>query len=150
MKKEPVVGLFGTCGTSKWRDDIIDFLKFHGIPYFNPLREDWKHEYIAEENKHLNEDDIIVFAITNETNGFGSLGEIGFSFLNSLKSEQKVIIYIENDCADPKSDPKTIKESVNARALVKTKVVDAISIKGDKWFMVENFNELKKLLLKIS
>lgn len=148
MNSKPMVGLFGTCGTSTWRDGIIEYLKFYGIPYFNPLRADWKHEYIAEENKHLNEDDIVIFVVTNETTGFGSLGEIGFSFLNAKKTNQILIVMIDKDCIDPKADAKALKESVNTRALVKTKVMN--NIDGITTFYADDLEQIERIIFSLT
>lgn len=143
---KPIVGLFGTCGNSTWRRGIIEQLHSHGFSYFNPQRSDWKHEHIVEENYHLNNDDVILFVVTKETTGFGSLGEIGFSVLNASQSSQKLIILIDDDCDDPNADSKALKESINTRALVKTKVKNLIN-EHHSVFLAESMTQLIQQLI---
>lgn len=59
------VGLFGTCGGSKWRNNFM--LKYNemGINYFNPQVDDWKPELAEIEAEHLVNDDIVLFPVTN-------------------------------------------------------------------------------------
>jgi len=40
------VGLFGTCGNSKWRDPFIKKLNQLGVTYYNPCRDDCKENFI--------------------------------------------------------------------------------------------------------
>lgn len=87
--KEITIGLFGTCGSSKWRDKFISIYESRGINYFNPVKEDWKPEDAQIEAEHLANDDIICFPVTHETYAFGSLGEIGFSILQAIKLDQR-------------------------------------------------------------
>jgi hypothetical protein len=123
-----VIGLFGTCGVSTWRQAFIDRYQQQGITYYNPQRPDWNPAYALEENEHLHRDDIVLFPVTAETTGVGSLGETGFcvlSVLQSLSTDRYAIIMIEDDCSDPLADAQAAKQSRNGRALVKTKVKEA-------------------------
>ena len=151
MTVEPVIGLFGTCGNSTWRNAFIKVYQAKGIKYFNPQRTDWKHEHVAEENRHLMEDDIILFPVTSETCGVGSLGEIGFSVLESvrnLKTDRYVVILIDNECKDPKADAKALKESVNARVLVKSKIMGCLN-NYKNVFLVENILDVLRVSLEL-
>ena len=73
-------GLFGTCGTTTWRQEFIDAYKDFAIDYFNPQVADWNPELAVLEAQHLVHDDIIVFPVTAQTYGTGSLAETGFPF----------------------------------------------------------------------
>lgn len=127
--KEITIGLFGTCGSSKWRDKFISIYESRGINYFNPIKEDWKPEDAQIEAEHLANDDIICFPITHETYAFGSLGEVGFSILQAIKSDQRrdLIVMINPEVEIERSglvigellmvDAQT-KDSIKMRSLV--------------------------------
>lgn len=74
-----VVGLFGTCGTSLWRDPVMEELAVAGIEFFNPVVPDWTPECATIEADHLATDKVILFVVTGETEGFGSLAETGWA-----------------------------------------------------------------------
>ena len=116
------IGLFGTCGGSKWREPFIATYESLGIEYFNPQKDDWKPEDAEIEAEHLVNDQVILFPVTNETYAIGSLAETGFSILSALRSNDQryVVIYIDPklDPALETADPIAAKESMRARALV--------------------------------
>jgi hypothetical protein len=117
------IGLFGTCGNSKWRDNFISAYEKNGINYYNPLEADRNPTLAQIEAIHLVSDDIILFPVTDETYGVGSLAEIGFSILSSLQweSNRHIIIFIDPKIDESKLttvDKQAVKDSNNARALV--------------------------------
>lgn len=114
------VGLFGTCGGSKWRDPFIEKYEELKIPFFNPQVEDWKPELAAIEARHLAEDKVILFPVTDETYGTGSLSEVGFSILNAIKLDDRrsFVVLIDMNLVPELVDPTARKESLRARALV--------------------------------
>jgi len=114
------VGLFGTCGSSIWRNLFMAKYKELGIDFFNPQVDDWQPEMAAIEARHLAEDKIILFPITKETYATGSLAEVGFSILNAIKLDDRrsFVVMIEPDLLPELNDPITRKESLRARALV--------------------------------
>ena len=63
------IGLFGTCGGSKWRDEFMAAYEERGINFFNPQVADWTPECAEIEADHLVNDDVILFPVTNETFG---------------------------------------------------------------------------------
>lgn len=115
-----VVGLFGTCGGSKWRDSFMARYKDLGIQYFNPQVDNWVPECAVEEARHLAEDKVILFPVTNETYATGSLSEVGFSILNAIKLDDRrsFVVMIQMDLSPELNDPIARKESLRARALV--------------------------------
>jgi len=122
--KESCIGLFGTCGGSKWRDPFIEVYGQQGINFYNPNKADWKPEDAFEESVHLMTDDIILFPITSETFGTASLAETGFSLLTAVRADTSrfVVIMIDEKC-DPKlqeENARAYKESNNARAIVRS------------------------------
>lgn len=116
----PVIGLFGTCGGSKWRDPFMERYDELGIPYFNPQVDDWKLELALEEARHLAEDPVVLFPVTGETYGTGSLAETGFSALNAMKvNEHRDFVMMIGQDLDPSlDDPIAREESLRARKLV--------------------------------
>ena len=115
------VGLFGTCGTSTWREAFIAKYEQLGIDYFNPMVDNWTIDCAVTEAHHLATDDIIVFPVTGETSGFGSLAEIGFAVGQALSgnSYRSVVLYIAPtvDATFAESYPSEAKDSNRARAL---------------------------------
>lgn len=146
---KPTIGLFGTCGNSTWRKGFIAAYEAAGIQYFNPQVEDWKPEDAIKEAEHLVEDDIILFPVTSETYGSGSLGETGFSIMQAIRSNRNRFVVIMIDQLPDeslKSDLVAYKESVRARALISThlKKVDYENV-----YIVSNMDELLKVSLKL-
>ena len=119
------IGLFGTCGNSQWRDKFITKYEKMGIDYFNPVKDDWQPEDAQIEAEHLANDEIILFPVTDESLGLGSLGEVGFSILQAIKldSERSVIVmidrFINDDAKQFIDDDKIVNESIKMRALIK-------------------------------
>jgi len=121
MKKDITIGLFGTCGTSKWRDPFIKKYNELGINYFNPQVENWDGELAQHEAVHLSEDQIILLPVTGETYGSGSLTEIGFSILQTIKPEDTryFIVLTEENLSKDLNDEIARNESIRSRRLVK-------------------------------
>lgn len=120
---ELCVGLFGTCGITSWRQDLfIPAYEKANIKYYNPQVDDWKPEDATIEAEHLANDNIILFPVTNETYGLGSLGEVGFSILNAIKLDDRrnFVVMIEDKLREDYDwDPNLYQESIRMRALVK-------------------------------
>lgn len=118
---KPCIGLFGTCGGSNWRDRFITKYEELGYGYFNPQVEDWDPSLAEIEAKHLADDELILFPVTSETFGLGSLGEVGFSVLSAIKLDDRRDLIVLIDAKPDESlkgDPRFV-ESVKMRALVK-------------------------------
>lgn len=122
MNQNITIGLFGTCGGSMWRDAFIAKYSELGIDYFNPQVDNWTPEMADIEAEHLVEDDIILFPVTGETAGLGSLAETGFSMFQAMKTNMNryFVFMVDAEC-DPLKvpDPVLSKESRRARALVR-------------------------------
>lgn len=146
------VGLFGTCGNSTWREEFIESYEDRGIHYFNPdAGDNWHPGMIDDENRHLQEDDIILFPVLSETLGLGSLGEIGFSILNSIRninegSGQYLIVMIDDDCVDAKATENEKTLSIKTRKLVKSKL---LKIKHPQVFVVTDMMDMKNASLEL-
>lgn len=126
INKDITIGLFGTCGKSTWRNEFIIKYEHCNIKYFNPQVPEgtWHPGCVDDENFHLMNDDIILFPVTSETTGQGSLAEIGFSISASLRRnpDRFFIFMIDDACKDPDASPVQIKESYRTRTLVKSKI----------------------------
>lgn len=138
------IGLFGTCGNSKWRESFkIQYKQHGGIKWYDPNVLDWKPENAIEEAEHLKNDDIILFPVTNETYGLGSLGETGFSILSAISSIQTnryVVIMIDDNLLDPlKENTALYKESIKMRALIKAHLK---KVENNNIFIVQNLDEM--------
>jgi len=118
------IGLFGTCGNSIWRKAFMEVYDSKEIAYFNPVKDDWKPEDAKIEAEHLANDEIILFPVTDETLGLGSLGEVGFSILQAIKldSNRDIVVMITDDLSDEAKeqfDQSMVRESIKMRALIK-------------------------------
>ena len=151
------IGLFGTCGQSTWRKSFIEAYGAHSISFYNPqLGEgEWKPEfadkYVQEENRNLKTNDIVLFPVTDETTAFGSLGEIGFSILDTMRNlgDRYLIVYIADNCNDPKATQSEIDNSERMRKLVKTKAIDE-SKQNSKVFVVNDLEAMLELSLALN
>jgi len=112
------IGLFGTCGGSTWREPFMQTYKSHGIHCYNPQVEDWDPSLAEIEAEHLANDEIILFPVLAETSGLGSLGEVGFSILQSIRLDENrnVIVMIDKLCSV--EDEAIRNESIRMRALI--------------------------------
>lgn len=144
------IGLFGTCGGSKWRDEFMKTYESLGIDYFNPNVPDWKPELAVIEANHLASDQIVLFPITNETYGTGSLAETGFSILNAIKLDDRrdFVIMVSQDLKPElmENNPVAAKESLRARALVKEHLK---KLGFSNLFVVESLDEMMEVSLTL-
>jgi hypothetical protein len=145
-KEEITIGLFGTCGGSTWRNDFMKEYDKKKISYFNPQVEKWDESMAVKEAEHLSEDEIILFPITSETYGMGSLAETGFSILQAINLEKNRDFVVLID-AVPNIDLKEkntelYKESCRARALV---IQHLKKLKLANLYIVDNMNDMLKV-----
>lgn len=119
--KTKTIGLFGTCGGSRWREPFIEAYGAHGIASFNPQVDNWTPDLADVEAWHLANDQLILFPITSETFAFGSLAETGFSVQSalSLNANRFVVLYIEPDVSEllKAQSPEQADASRRARKL---------------------------------
>lgn len=69
------VFLGGTCASSTWREELIPQLD-ERVETFNPVVPNWTPECQAEEDMHRENDDICLYVITPEGEGFYSFVEV--------------------------------------------------------------------------
>ncbi len=72
------------------------------------------------EARHLAEDEIILFPVTGETYGTGSLSEVGFSILQAIRLDDRrdFVVLIEPTLDISLDNAVARKESLRSRALV--------------------------------
>lgn len=147
--------MFGTCGNSTWRKEMfIPFYESMGLEegkdFYNPQVDDWKPELAEIEAEHLATDDIILFPITHETYGMGSLAETGFSILQAIKFDDRrdLIILIDNYLDQKLMNENSIiaKESLRARALVKQHLN---KLRFSNLYVVETMEDMLHLSYKL-
>lgn len=119
------IGLFGTCGSSTWREPFIRAYNRRKITFFNPQVEDWDPSMAEVEAWHLAHDRVILFPITSETYATGSLSEVGFSVLQSIRLDDRrdFVVMIEQHLDESLDDKIARQESLRARALVKQHLI---------------------------
>lgn len=145
MKRKPVIGLFGTCGGSKWRDAFMQSYDQKGIYYFNPDKGDnWHPEDAVNEAEHLKHDDIILFPVTGETYGTGSLSEVGFSIQQAIQQNRdaRIVVMIDDKLSDSLTDPVAKKESERSRKLVKAHLA---KVESSKVFIVDDLEQMLEI-----
>jgi len=87
-KKKIKCFLGGTCGKSKWRENLISKLK---IDYFNPVVNDWNEEAYQKEIHEREHCDYVLYVITPRMDGVYSIAEV---VDDSNKRPQKTIFCI--------------------------------------------------------
>lgn len=150
------IGLFGTCGSSIWREKFISIYKERDIEFFNPQLPDgvWTpdraSEFVQIENENLKTNNIVLFPVTSETTGQGSLAEIGFSVLDVIRNlnDRYLIVLIDDECLDGKASKAQKIESERSRILVKSKVIYQAQI-NERIFLVNNMDEMLDLSLEL-
>ena len=146
------IGLFGTCGNSQWREQFITIYKKMGIEYFNPIKDDWKTEDAQIEAEHLANDKIILFPVTDETLGLGSLGEVGFSILQAIKLDgnRDIIVMIDKDINEEAKEyfsENMIRESIKMRALIKAHLK---KLSYPNVYMVDTLDDMLSITLHLN
>jgi len=145
------IGLFGSCGNSRWRDQFITIYEKMGINYFNPVKDDWQPEDAQNEAEHLANDEVILFPVTDESLGLGSLGEVGFSILQAIKldSTRDVIVMIDdvlNDNSKILYDESLVIESIKMRALIKAHLK---KLNYPNVYMVDTLDDMLSITLHL-
>ena len=70
------VFLGGTCADSTWREELLEKLDKEKVEAFNPVVPNWTEECQAVEDYHRKHDDICLYVITPEGEGFYSFVEV--------------------------------------------------------------------------
>ena len=99
------VFLGGTCASSTWREELIPQLG-ENIEAFNPVVPNWTPECQAEEDMHRETDDICLYVITPEGEGFYSFVEVTD---DSNKRPEKTVLCVLTEANGKKFEGHTLK-----------------------------------------
>lgn len=142
------IGLFGTCDNNRWRDAFMAKYDALGIPYFNPMVDNWHPGLVAEEASNLANDEIILFPVLGWSYAEGSLSEMGFGPLKAVRQNKNrsFVILIETELDERLTDPDRCKASLRARNLLHghLKELDAPNI-----YVVSNLDEMLHASLRL-
>lgn len=130
------VFLGGTCATSTWREELEEKLDYERIETFNPVVPDWTPECQAEEDYHREHDDICLYVITPEGEGFYSFVEVTD---DSNKRPNKTVL-----CVLESANGKTF-EGHTKKCVLKT--MKLVAQNGAKVF--DNLDDLSKHLSSV-
>ena len=91
------VFLGGTCGNSTWRDDLMKNLN-DSVDAFNPVVPNWTPECQAEEDRHKQKDNIVLYVITPETKSPYSISEVTRSSITQPQRTMICVLPEANGC----------------------------------------------------
>lgn len=100
--KKIIVGMFGTCESSLWRNPFLEAFKQQGIDFFNPNLGpgEWTPAFEPIEAENLATNEIILLPVTNESFGGASLAEIGFAAASIKGTDRHLIVYVAPEAND--------------------------------------------------
>ena len=87
------VFLGGTCADSTWREELLPMLN-ENVEAFNPVVDDWNEECQKIEDFHRETDDICLYTITPEGEGFYSFVEVVDD--SNKRSDRTVLCLLES------------------------------------------------------
>lgn len=88
------VFLGGTCATSTWREELMAMLDSERVEAFNPVVPDWTPECQTIERIHRETDDLCLYVITPEGEGFYSFVEVTDD--SNKRPERTVLCVLES------------------------------------------------------
>lgn len=142
------IGLFGTCDNNRWRDTFMAKYQELGVPYFNPMVDNWYPGLVIEEAKHLAEDEIILFPVLGWSYAEGSLSELGFGPLRAMRqNKHRSFVYlIETELHERLTDPDRRKASLRARKLLLGHLTE---LNDKNIFLVKSLDEMLTVSLDL-
>lgn len=108
------VFLGGTCASSTWREELIPQLG-ENVETFNPVVPNWTPECQAEEDMHRETDDICLYVITPEGEGFYSFVEVTD---DSNKRPEKTVLCVLTEANGKKFEGHMLKCVLKTMKLV--------------------------------
>ena len=110
------VFLGGTCADSTWRDELKEKLNTERVESFNPVVPNWTPECQAVEDFHRENDDICLYVITPEGEGFYSFVEVTD---DSNKRPEKTALCVLTEANGKKFEGHNLKCVLKTMKLVK-------------------------------
>ena len=123
------VFLGGTCADSTWREELEAKLDKSRVETFNPVVPDWTPECQAVEDYHRETDDICLYVITPEGEGFYSFVEVTD---DSNKRPERTVLCILTEANGKKFEGHMLKCALKTAKLVA----------GNGVFVAENLDEV--------
>ena len=127
------VFLGGTCATSTWREELIGKLDSSKVDAFNPAVPDWTPECQVVEDFHRENDDLCLYVITPEGEGFYSFVEVTDD--SNKRPERTVLCVLES------ANGKTFEGHTKKCALKTMKLVAANGV-----IVMDNLDDLAKFI----
>lgn len=109
------VFLGGTCAKSTWREELLAMLDQERIEAFNPVVPHWTKECQAVEDMHRLTDDICLYVITPEGEGFYSFVE---ATDDSNKRPESTVVCILTEANGQKMEGHTLKCALKTMKLI--------------------------------
>ena len=125
--------LGGTCASSTWREELQSKLDSERIETFNPVVPNWTPECQAIEDYHRETDDICLYVITPEGNGFYSFVEVTD---DSNKRPESTVLCVLTEANGKKFEGHMLKCALKTAKLVASNGV----------FVTDNLDQLAAYL----
>lgn len=109
------VFLGGTCADSTWREELEGMLDHERVETFNPVVADWTPECQAVEDFHRENDDICLYVITPEGQGFYSFVEVTD---DSNKRPERTVLCVLTEANGKKFEGHNLKCVLKTMKLV--------------------------------
>jgi len=133
------VFLGGTCGTSTWRDELIPKLGEH-IDYFNPQLPPgaWNEEAQKVEDYHRENDDVRIYVITPEGEGFYSFVEVTD---DSNKRPKQTILCVLTEANGKKFEGHILKSVLKTMKVIASNGVIVVNSLDELANAINNFKK---------
>ena len=144
MGNKLTVFLGGTCASSTWREELIPMLDEEKISWFNPVVDDWAPECQEIEDAHRKNDDICLYVLTPEAEGFYSFVEVTD---DSNKRPERTVLCILTEANGKKYSKHEEKCALKTAKLVNNNgvvILDSLESVA-KFLNTLSLNKTKKL-----
>ncbi len=105
----------GTCGNSTWREELILKLDLNKVFPFNPIVSDWNESAQQNEIIHRENDDLCLYVITPEMEGYYSIAEV---VDDSNKRPNKTIFCVLEEANGKRFNKKEIKSFMMIKKMI--------------------------------
>ena len=143
------IGLFGTCGHSKWRFPFIERFQKLGINFFYPIGLEASGSTNYAE--HLTGDQIVLFSITEEDYGFKLLHELEsvVEFFAETKDLSRHIVIAINPYLDEELIGKDLQLSLVSEERISFVTSHIRDLQIPNVHMVDSMNEMLEVSIQL-